>query len=196
MKLIPIILLVVLVGSGVYFLGKNQKSSTQLNYSPYSSPIPSPTTITPNLEGTENWKTYQNNSLGIIFKYPPYYVVMEEKSDDIKLGLVQIKGVQPLPVLDITKGKLTDTSSYLVCTEKSSFPCLNGKGAWEQSENTISTKLDARNAKSIYYALGNDTQYHIIQTTESPFFELKMFVSGGGLDPTFKQMLSTFKFTK
>ncbi|KKS21605.1 MAG: hypothetical protein UU78_C0035G0022, partial [Candidatus Roizmanbacteria bacterium GW2011_GWC2_41_7] len=47
---------------------------------------------------------------------------------------------------------------------------------------------------SFYLHYGADSDFHTVQTTEDPRIELEMNVAGGGLDQTFDQILSTFRF--
>jgi hypothetical protein len=75
------------------------------------------------------------------------------------------------------------------------YPCIEDGKVWGQSENVMETKLGGEDARSFYLAYDLlDDDYHI-QTSSSRPLQAKMLVSGGGLDPTFEQILSTFRFT-
>lgn len=69
------VIFVVLIGGGVFIMGKNIKSDSQQTVSTQiTSPSPTP-------ESTANWKTYTNTILGISLQYPSKEVRIEDFSD-------------------------------------------------------------------------------------------------------------------
>lgn len=77
---IIILILLVLVGVGVYYFGtiKNKSVSTPVaSVQPSSSPLAKPTT-----DPTANWKIYSNQSLGFELKYPPSVKITRETNDE------------------------------------------------------------------------------------------------------------------
>ena len=73
LPLVLVAVLVVVVAGGAYYLGRLTTTKPQLSDSvvtsqtaqPSASPQPTPTP-----DEIANWKTYENNVLGIKFKYP------------------------------------------------------------------------------------------------------------------------------
>lgn len=77
-KVLLVVLILLAVGLGAYFLGK-EKFSTKLNLPPSPNLLPSLTesSPTPTPVPIENWKIYKNERFGYTFKYPPYWVVID-----------------------------------------------------------------------------------------------------------------------
>ncbi len=73
--------------------------------------------------------------------------------------------------------------------------CLSEGTGWGQTSDVEDITLDNIPAKSFYIYGGVDNAFHVIQTTQKPTLELKMYVAGGGLDQTFNNILKSFKFT-
>jgi hypothetical protein len=195
---------------------KNQISNLQLENqnqtTPTPTPTPEPTPTQPptTIKVPENWKVYRNEVLGFGFGYPEGYEIITEDSQKVSLGF----GTSPdlpepkFPYLTITPSRTMDPTSLKLCSEniypKSmmpnetrtanyEFPCLSED--YNQNETISEVELDKVNARSFYVLEGiTDSSYHIVQTTEPPIVEIKMNISGGGLEKTFNQILSTFRF--
>jgi len=64
-----------------------------------------------------------------------------------------------------------------------------------QEEIVSEFELDGVPMRSFYIVeRGMNGDYHIIQSTGEPAIEMKMYISGGGLDRSFERMYSTLKF--
>jgi hypothetical protein len=159
---------------------------------PTLQPTATPTFALPTLK----MKLYRNERLGFEFKYVEGYEVMEETTNMVSFNFVSHR----LSYLTISTNEITNYKSYMPCkysddANKQTFPCLESGERWWQKGDIIETTLGQVEAKSFYIAEGfPDAGYHIVQSNGSPKFEAKMFVSGAGLDSSFKQMLATFKF--
>jgi hypothetical protein len=201
-----ILLITLMAGTGGYLLGRRtsqtapqstqrvsfQPSSTITAQFSVSTPLPIPTqAIT-----SPTWRIYRNERLGFEFKYPEYYELIGETTNGATFGSSGI------PYLTISINQITNYKNLEPCEYSNEtneayrqiFPCLERGGRWGQKGDIIETKLGRVAVKSFYIAEGfPDANYHIVQTSGSPKLEAKMYVSGGGLDPSFTQMLSTFK---
>lgn len=51
-------------------------------------------------------------------------------------------------------------------------------------------------AKSFYIDGGTDISYRVVQTTQAPILEFKMYIAGGGLDQRFQDFISSLTFIK
>jgi hypothetical protein len=205
---IAIVVTATVTGASGYLLGirtnQNIPQSTQrVTFQPsptiaiqpsVSTPSPSPTQATP--IPTLSMKIYRNERLGFEFKYPEYYELIGETTNGATFGSSGI------PYLTISINQITNYKNLEPCEYSNEtneayrqiFPCLERGGRWGQKGDIIETKLGRVAVKSFYIAEGfPDANYHIVQTSGSPKLEAKMYVSGGGLDPSFTQMLSTFK---
>lgn len=72
--------------------------------------------------------------------------------------------------------------------------CLNRGGGWGQAKDIADITVDKIPAKSFYISGGVDNAYHVVQTTQAPYLEFKMYVAGGGLDQRLADFLSSFRF--
>ena len=72
--------------------------------------------------------------------------------------------------------------------------CLNGGKGWGQAKDVADITIGGIPAKSFYISGGVDNAYHVVQTTNAPVLEFKMYVAGGGLDQRFQNFLATVKF--
>jgi hypothetical protein len=187
-------------GTGGYLLGMNTsqripQSTQKVSFQP--SPVtrvqpfmPTTSLISPKIVPTDTWKIYTNERLGFEFKYPEPYSVIEEATNRVSFGSNRF------PYLTISTNQITDYKSLKPCEYgvEPQVPCLR---KWDTHQDRVifDTTLGGVNAISFDLVEGvPDGTYRIVQTTGSPKLEAKMFVSGGGLDREFNQMLSTFKF--
>jgi hypothetical protein len=161
-----------------------------------SMPTLSPSSQHATAYPSSNMKIYRNERLGFEFRYPEFYEVMEEATNRVTFGSGGI------PYITISTNQITDYKSYRLCEDideanmnwQKDFPCLYS--GWEkEGEIIIETTLGGISAISFYIAeYVPDGDYRIMQTTDSPKIEVKMYISRAGLDWNFEQMLSTFKF--
>jgi hypothetical protein len=167
-------------------VGTNQ-STSQCEEKALLQPTEAVISPTPTPDPTANWKTYKNEELGFKFKYPESYHVREETQNGVSFG----NDVNTY--LTISINQIKDYKSYPLCKGAAIYPCLDSGEGWKQKQDVVGTTLGGVSAKSFYVAQGpGDGNFHIVQTTDSPKIEAIMYVSGGGLDGDFEQMLSTF----
>lgn len=196
LSVVGVILLV-----GILFLYlQNQKLQKKVIDQQITSTIqtPSSTPETESLTSTPpdemvGWKTYTNSSLGFEFKYPNTYSVLKETSGGIELGFTPPANSTPITYLIISTQKGTDLATILICPELRQFPCITKEG-WNQIQPISEINISGHKAVSAYLSYGVDADYRIVQFEDIPTIELKMNVSGGGLDRDFTKILSTFKF--
>ncbi len=91
LPIIGVILLILVVGAGAYYLGTTQNNKpeqpqtiiTSKNTPQSSQNINQPLSPTTNIEQntTTNWQTYTNTKLGYSFSYPPNYEVKGNEGD-------------------------------------------------------------------------------------------------------------------
>jgi hypothetical protein len=202
---IAIVITAFVAGTSGYLLGirtnQNVSQSTQIvSFQPSptitaqstaSTPSPSTTQAVP----TPSFKIYRNERLGFEFKYLEGYEVMQETTNRVSFG------ARGFPYLTISINQITDYKSYRPCedideTNRQTFTCLESGEGLGQEGAIIETKLGQVSAKSFYileWGTPHGGSYRIVQTNGSPKVEAKMFISGGGLDWQFEQMLSTFE---
>jgi len=84
-SIVPIIfgvlVLILIVGSGAYYLGTQNTRIIDVNQINYSQPTANPennTAINPVDVSTANWKSYSNNVFGLSFKYPSAFTVSDK----------------------------------------------------------------------------------------------------------------------
>lgn len=91
--LLGVLVLLIVVGGGAYYLGKtsnkptetNEHSST-VNQQPLSTTSPNTQTMSkpiPSADETANWKTYSDNKYGFSFKYPQNAVIDSVTTGDL-----------------------------------------------------------------------------------------------------------------
>jgi hypothetical protein len=196
LNLLMVLIILVLLGSSGYLAYQNMKLTKELSgmktvsVLPTASPIVAGNYYTPTpvatADVTADWKTYSNSSMKFDVKYPNSWTVIKETSN-VELGF-GVGDQQPVSYLTISSKKSIDFSSLKECTQQNStFPCITtGKVI---ADITVGGVV----ARSAYLNYGTvDADFRVVQTFS---IELKMNISGGGLDNTFDQILSTFKFT-
>ena len=87
---IIVLVLLIVAGAGIYFLGKNQATKVvTLSPAPIAVLTPNPTT-----DPTANWKTYVNTKYNYIFKYPSNLQVNADVEGGCTLeGLESCRGI-------------------------------------------------------------------------------------------------------
>lgn len=193
-SILLLLLIFILIGVASYFGYQNWQMKQQVEKLTMRRPLtPTPIlTATPSAtDPTVNWKTYKNQSIGFQLKYPDNYQLLSE-SPAITFGF-GIGSEKPFPYLTISP-TLTDFSTYKTCSTDNAPPCLdNNYGS--QTKAIESMTLNAIQAQSIYFMKGTvDSNYRAVQFISPKNLRLEMYISGGGLDRTFSQILSTFKF--
>ncbi|HKB88715.1 MAG TPA: hypothetical protein VKC53_03645 [Patescibacteria group bacterium] len=140
---------------------------------------------------TNSLKTYSNPQLGISFEISdPSIPVLDY--DSFKNRVASSK-----PGLLITKTPYY-TTNIPDCPTNSPITenCFVGSSSWGQPEKIKQTTLGGKVAKSYFV---NDSvlnePVHVIETISQPTIQLAYVVGGSGLEETFQQILSTFKFT-
>ena len=135
------LVIVVLIGTVVYFaVGKKsepiaqQLSPTQVTNTPKSNPTPTPTPADP----TANWKIYSSTKLGINFKYPANYIIMDRLNSEEKAILLGDKEFPkpeiapwyhaPISILEYNESQLNDQVSSLSSVKKSTM-IIDGQNA-------------------------------------------------------------------
>jgi len=197
-------ILLIAAAGGAFYLGRSTSPKPSpapvvTSSIPQSTPSPSPSDASPAPTGTgetANWKTYTNATLGFLVKYPPSYKLISEGPQTVVFGF-SISDESPYPYLTISIKDFTETTKFQLCSQlppDSSTHCIGVGIGWGQKDDIAEAMLSGKKAKSFYLGGGADYAYHIVQTIDNPRVELKMYVAGGGLDHTFQQIISTFKF--
>lgn len=194
-KLIALFLVILFPLAGFYFGIKYQELATS---STPSSSYPSITPTTPSAGGpTADWKTYSNQELGFEFKYS--FRSIQETKNSVSLGEPATNGDIFYLVIYTDPKTFSDYKSLKLCSQiatpqETPTICIDDYEGWEQNKPITQIKLAGVDAVSFYLLGDIDYAYHIVQTVKEPLIELKMDVSGGLLDDSFNQLLSTFKF--
>lgn len=135
-----------------------------------------------------------NNQLAstFTFKLPTGYQAMKSSEDKASYGFDNYEYLVISKEFSITTERLRSSTE---CGNLISGQfCLNKGKGWGQEKDIADLTLGGVSAKSFYISGGVDNAYHVVQTMQKPLLELRMYVAGGGLDQTFSQILSTFKF--
>lgn len=143
-----------------------------------------------------NWKTYIDD-LGFSFSYPDNYTYSNEIVNGVQdPSRIDFETTSGTWLTLIRKNPTQYDFNNLCGSQTTVFPCIQISG-WGQQAPINDITLDGKAAKSFYIESTNgpDNDYHIV-TISNPSVELRMYVSGGGLDKTFQQILSTFKSTQ
>ena len=158
---------------------------TQFVIQPQNAPSPSLSA----LSSMSDWKTYTNQKIGLRFKYPSSYKILEDSPNNVVLGLKLPADKQATPYLTISTTQKINSSLLDICTENSQkFPCLSVP---TNVSHILVGKIDA---VSFDIQKGRvDADFRVVQTS-NPKLEMEMDISGGGLAGTFNQMLSTVEF--
>ncbi len=181
-----IFLVISLAGVGVLayqnWTLQQQVASLQSQPTPTSTLTPS-TTVDPN--GNQLPSTFT-------FKLPTGYQAMQSLESKASYGFDNYEYLVISKEFSITTEGLRSSTE---CGNLISGQfCLDKGKGWGQENDIADITLDGIPAKSFYMSGGVDNAYHVVQTTQKPLLELRMYVAGGGLDQTFSQILSTFKF--
>lgn len=192
---ILVVLILGIIGIVAYLTLKPQISN--LYPSPTPTQIPDSTANLPRVESND-WKTYTNTEYNYEFKYPTSYSLIKENSNGVTFGFSLTPDAPIFPYLTVSTTNLTDLSSLKPCpTEDTQILCLDSGKKWGQEQDISNTTVGSHKAKSFYLFrfVPDEQNYHVIQLEAPQKLEFKMLISGGGIDQTFSQILSTFKFT-
>lgn len=176
-----------LLGGGAYYLAQQSKqkqvpleqSSDRMVQYEETEMIPQ-TSPQPDIDFNS---TYQ-------FDLPEGYVLQSSSPDHTAYG------ADGSEYLRISRNQMMDPSELTPCSQRNSeeFCLADGKN-WGQGGDIVETSIAGVPAQSFYIAgSGPDNAFHIVQTTQAPNIQLKMYVAGGGLDQTFASILSSFTF--
>lgn len=184
-----IVLLILLIPTGTYLLGKNQ-SSKQIS-TIQSSPTPTPTP-----DPTANWKTYSDSKYGFSLKYPSEYLISEvnngiffSKSPEEKVKLdACLKQIEcnsfSLGIQFTSGSKPTEQSlkDYIIKHDSGDFYTWDSKAI--DGSNALQTEYDAvvgSGKINVTYVVKGTSVLRIQTQTENISI--------------YNQILSTFKFT-
>jgi len=188
--ILVLVFVVVAIGTAYYF-GTLKSKPSLVSVVPTSTPIVSPKPQAQVEDPTANWKTYTNSKLGISFKYPINYQIVEENSNKISFG-PELFSDEDLAYLTIYTTYQTDQFLTNCVVTPNTFPCFDDR----KNNGMYDIKVGNVVAKGLDVVKGVvDSNYKVVQIV-NPKIEIEMYVSGGGLERTFDQILSTFKFTK
>ncbi len=148
------------------------------------------------VDDMNGWKTYTSKNLGVSFSYPSTnYLITKDTNEELVLGASPAPSEPVVTRLTISTKAQTDLLSIPLCDGSLNFPC-NMKDDWGQKETVEEVLVDNKKMVSAYIWYGGDNVRHYVQNKDVPNFEISMQVAGGGLDQTFKKILSTFKFVE
>ncbi|KKR72499.1 hypothetical protein A3A55_00760 [Candidatus Roizmanbacteria bacterium RIFCSPLOWO2_01_FULL_40_14] len=193
LKLI-LIIIGILLGSAILVF-EYQSINQPNNVETWPTPVPQESiSPTPEVSYLLNSWTYMNDSIGFSMQIPERYELIKETEDMVSFGFSPNPNDKPIPYLTITTTDLTEYDELVNCQDDSAkSPCLTSP--YQGQEGSVEfVDLGGKNAASFYLHYGADSDFHTVQTTEDPRIELEMNVAGGGLDQTFDQILSTFRF--
>lgn len=211
LKWLLIILAVVVVFGGSYLLyakyGKSTNTATTTTSPTATTSTPTPTTTpTSTTEKTADWKTYNNDSYGISFKYPKDWIIQNDQLESalIYLGL-NTAGYTPKPDTDqpnsanfylyesiskLDSKKLSPSSlkDYLDKYSALSDPTY---------KNVTTQKIGSLNG---YSADAGPNQfgggkYYFVELSNKQIVEFWLFDTRADSE-TMNTILSTFQFTK
>lgn len=205
-----IVLLIVLgvlaVGGGAYFVGKssapksdvsdnsNYFPTTEQNYTPpvtsntnsnTTLPVNTPTNNSTPQTDTSNWKTYTNSQYGFSFKYP---VSIKEIKSGIGISSdlgIEVKVNNPQFIFNININ-----------------PAGTGYAGWSNYHSLEEIVVDNIKAKISYLKNDESENSYLIRSTlqkESLYIDFYTRIDGSDLEKKeeiFKEILSTFKFIK
>ena len=212
--IIGVIVLILVIGAGGYFLYQKQTSK------PTNSSQISPPTTSPTLDETANWKTYTNAKYGYSFKYPPKLTSIELSPDKGEMvvsiagksegssdegyytGLFNISSFIPGDTLydsdEIAKellalkvGDQYQPADRLIGNLTSTYPTykrLSGMTISGVQAKVFETKSTDGGLLKKFYVSNKDTNYLIVSdfySTQSEYYPQELY----------DQILSTFKFT-
>lgn len=181
--LIPLVLFVIILTAGVYFLNRNNSAITdadpRTSLPTGTSESPSPTSGVQNIP--ENWQSYTSEEFDFMIRYPSdvQHETTEEGERFSKLGPTQATGTELFDGISvvITSGNLGEddfeTFVQKKYTELKNDPVQPRLG--EMSEITLAGKngfaftVDAIGVRTqIYLPKGDDTYLEIINSTVEP----------------------------
>lgn len=209
MVIIGLVILILLVGVGAYYLGTNKNKSvpqtvyTQPTSSPSHSvsPTPSPTPI----DETANWKTYSSN--GYLIKYPPTWSINHGVYTNNNVDIYN-----PTNMVYQSRGNGSPPKEYYP-TQFVGIFSINSSQTPKEYVNTIISEwkndkiqIDYINAKDyilnglpseIYTEPGEGGRGRLVVVSNGKqLVELNISSESPELDKDINQILSTFKFTQ
>lgn len=178
LPLLGILLVIVMVGGGVYFLRKNSVDSLSPSPLPSSSPL---TTIS-----TANWKLFSNPQKLFIFKYPDDWSLVE---DNNKIDVYS-------PSANLVNGtNITDVIS-IVSASGLEF------NAEKKEETTVPIAgQNVRRIEGTEIVSNKGTLIHVGPVSKNGQSFMLVYTSGSqSADPNalviFNSLISTFQFTQ
>ncbi|HSW90126.1 MAG TPA: hypothetical protein VLH19_04615 [Patescibacteria group bacterium] len=187
LSLALILLVLILLGVSGFLAYQNMQLQKQLAMVPVETQATA-ASPTPTTDPTANWKTYTNSALGISFKYPNIGTITNTYS--------QPKSGQPTFI--VSNKPYFDPTKLPSCESGTKQTCLIAGKNWNQTSDVETITLADKNESSFFVAVtnsdGGTSVLHVVQT-KNPMIEIVFSVDGAGLEETFQQILSTFKFT-
>ncbi len=138
---------------------------------------------------TSDWKSFKGKVYS--FDYPSNFVVKEDQTTGSNVT-VSLNSNEYLHIFNI---ETLTYENFFECGKGADTGCLQ-KISDTQTDLIEDILVDGKKAKSFYVYGGPDSLTHVVEIIQPPTTQLRMSIAGGGLEKTFDQILSTFKFTK
>jgi hypothetical protein len=134
---------------------------------------------------TENWQVFTKPEWGLSLKYPQEYVLINNDKNKVEIGF---DGFTYITIFMQPK----DYDESNICSSTTAkYPCINATN-FGQSEPITFITVGKMQAKSFYVSEGeSDSDFHIVTTNSQDPIQFTAYISGGGLDQRFQQVLST-----
>lgn len=182
------VILVVLIGGGSFFLGRNTKDKNQQ----ITETIVSAPSVTP--DPTADWGTYEGD--GFSFNYPAFLKISEDNKDKtVFFSYPENSGPNAQRVLfqiSTDKSSRYFSEGLKNCDEPDTETAACLENPTNDSKVVRDTTLAGIPAKEFYYTEPIGSTPHVIQTLNPSIFILSWDIKD---DKIFNQILSTFKFT-
>jgi hypothetical protein len=195
-----IILLLAVLLSGTYILGKNQN----LNPKPVSKTIQNPTaTATPTPDPTANWETYTNSKVGVKFKYPAAWTAKSDPNWTLTVFLddhpfeIDTQSEPPSTSITVAFNEQGDLGERTFREKTLAEGQQNIEKLFDQT--TIKVKQLTIGGKNATQITGQGTgmlsgylEYTLIQMDNKL---LMVELKNQNFENIYQELLSTFKFT-
>jgi len=189
------ILLMILVATGTFFLGKSQnRPNTLSNPSTSSSPTSSPTIpLSPTIDPTADWKTYNNTLNNFSFKYPPTWTIDATNDQEKQNILIKLTKDDATITLYINLYGIGGVGRDYEGTPMT----FNGKTVYEYkwiypNNNTVSYGLTDELKNTLGVFRMNNQTHSIVLTYPQEYEKTN---KSKEILTEFHQILQTFKFS-
>lgn len=216
---IAVILTAIIVGGGVYAWQRSVTTSMQIELQKQLSTnstvaLNTPASTNPPQNETTNWKTYSNTQYGVAFKYPPTWII-EENKDSNSGTIVSFITPAHLHQLESGHGNGYDYDFQLIRCDSINTDCARG-GEWlgmrdykdipdlltdKSSSMQPYPELDTMigNIKSYGVTIGGEGANYAAMLEHNKNVYILNFPSSettGSLTIDQKQLIQTFQFLK